>query len=114
MNETNEEMLQIGFRGTAEFRRKLQAAALDRNLKVQGLIELLVDRYVFSDGENTSPLETSLNGANKEELVVAQHFLQWMRSARAKRDSIVYPAYEMVMKYIGIHPETLAPIPRKK
>jgi len=38
--------VQIGFRGTPEYRRKLQKLALEHGLKVQGLIELALDRYL--------------------------------------------------------------------
>jgi hypothetical protein len=40
------EEVTIGFRGSEEYRRRLQQAALDRGLKVQGLIETAVESYL--------------------------------------------------------------------
>lgn len=39
---------QIGFRGTVEYRKALAQAALDRGLKVQGMLEKAIDMYLES------------------------------------------------------------------
>lgn len=39
----------IGFRGTEQYRRKLQREAWRRGLKVQGLLERAVEQFLSSD-----------------------------------------------------------------
>lgn len=48
---------QIGFRGTVEYREKLQRAALDRGLKVQGLIERAVEAFLASPATAKAPAD---------------------------------------------------------
>ncbi len=43
-----EDLVTIGFRGTSEYRRKLQREALERGLKVQNMIEEAVEFYLAS------------------------------------------------------------------
>ena len=44
-----EDEVNINFRGTSKYREKLQRAALDRGIKVQGLLERAVDEYLSTD-----------------------------------------------------------------
>jgi hypothetical protein len=44
-----EELVQIGFRGTVEYRANLARAALDRKIKVQEMLERAIDVYLADD-----------------------------------------------------------------
>jgi hypothetical protein len=45
------EEVQIGFRGSEEYRAELQKAALNRNMKVQQMIREAVDQYLGKEPE---------------------------------------------------------------
>jgi hypothetical protein len=79
---TKEETVQIGFRGTEDFRRRLQQAALDRGVKVQGLLEDLVERHIFNEVDG--PHEPS-EDLSTEDLAMARKFLRWMKKPKKSK-----------------------------
>lgn len=105
------ETVQIVFRGTPEMRHRLQTAALARNMKVQGLLEFLVEKHVFSDGSDQLPIAKGLPHASAQDIEIARLFLEWMHAARCGEvDGLAdQPACEMILKLIGVDPKTLDP-----
>ena len=52
--QVSETTKQIGFRGTEDYREMLQRAALDRRMKVQGMIEAALAAYLSADSQHAA------------------------------------------------------------
>jgi hypothetical protein len=85
---TSKEYLQIGFRGTEEYRRSIQQAALDRGLKVQRMLEIAVEQYLRSEGSIEQPRAAQLEGLSEEDATLAAKFLRWKKKPKKSNTDI--------------------------
>jgi urease accessory protein UreE len=74
------EEVNISFRGTEEYRRKIQHAALDRGVKVQVLLERAVEAYLNGDSTN-SPEGYELLMVRTDMAAVLRAMADWLESS---------------------------------
>ena len=96
MTESAEKTVNIAYRGTPEFRERLQRVALDRGMKVQELLDEAVENYVFL---RTDPsLITKKQALSTADLALAKRFLHWLRNPIHQLDKDLG---EMVLQFIN-------------
>lgn len=83
MVENSDKLVNIAYRGTVEFRERLQRAALDRGVKVQELIDDLINQHVFSGLESSRASSPYAIPQEDEEL--ASKFLRWIKRPKTSR-----------------------------
>lgn len=72
----------IGFRGTPEYRRQIQQAALDRGMKVQDLIETALYQFMHGSGSTTTAQPPGYQSISirKEMVPVVMALVGWIEN----------------------------------
>lgn len=73
--------VQVGFRGTEEYRHRLQEEAHKRHMKVQRMLELAVEAYLDDDALALSRIAPPVS-KNPEEQRLVQQFLDLLRNGQ--------------------------------
>ena len=74
----------IAYRASGDFRKRLQIAAIERGMKVQGLIDLALDQFLAADspsGESRGPSAGPFATATASERRFLQTMLDFYRVA---------------------------------
>lgn len=112
-----EEIVTIGFRGTEEYRKMLQQAALDRGLKVQKLLEEAIAQYLGQPASVESAAAKGDNGGSPfgdlspEELRWLEALLNYLRDdSKPFKENIL----SIIAGALGLTPEEVSRKPKRK